>query len=288
MTIEQLLTLEAIIQTGSFRKASEHLHKAQSAVSYAIKSLEDEYQLQIFSRDMYRPQLTAKGRSFYKKAKEVIDKAGELEQFGKSISELPESRIRISVSPLCPMNDVNKTLKHIIKKFPQTQVSLRMSLLKGEEDLLEDRADLAIIERTQTIKKLSYVKLSPVDMPIVASARHSLAKNNRALTSADIHNYPQIVVAGHYDPDVRKYTGIIEGANLWFVSGLYTKLRMIKSGLGFGRMPYHMVAKGVGLGSLKIIEFKNQTKLGFKISLSRIKNKPHGLVSDFLWENLRF
>ena len=41
-TIDQYKTLITIVEKGSFRAASESLHKAQSAVSYNIKSLEEE------------------------------------------------------------------------------------------------------------------------------------------------------------------------------------------------------------------------------------------------------
>ena len=37
MTLDQLKVLAAIVETGSFRAAADRLHRAQSAVSYAIK-----------------------------------------------------------------------------------------------------------------------------------------------------------------------------------------------------------------------------------------------------------
>ena len=40
MKHDQLLALEAIVSTGTFRGAAERLHKSQSAVSHTIRQLE--------------------------------------------------------------------------------------------------------------------------------------------------------------------------------------------------------------------------------------------------------
>ena len=52
MTIgfEELEALLAIVEHGSFRAASEKLHKAQSSVSYAIKNLEKDLGIEVFDK----------------------------------------------------------------------------------------------------------------------------------------------------------------------------------------------------------------------------------------------
>ena len=42
MKYDQLLAFDAIVMAGTFRKAAERLNKSQSAVSHAIRQLEDE------------------------------------------------------------------------------------------------------------------------------------------------------------------------------------------------------------------------------------------------------
>ncbi|MEM8951333.1 MAG: LysR family transcriptional regulator, partial [Pseudomonadota bacterium] len=61
MTLDQLLALDAIVATGTFRGAAERLNKAQSAVSHQIRKLEDRLRFDLFSRDEYRPRLTTEG-----------------------------------------------------------------------------------------------------------------------------------------------------------------------------------------------------------------------------------
>jgi len=59
MTYEQLLALHAVVTAGTFRAAADRMHKSQSAISHAIKKLEDEVDIVLLSREDYRPRLTS-------------------------------------------------------------------------------------------------------------------------------------------------------------------------------------------------------------------------------------
>ena len=61
INLEHLQVIETICREGSFQKASEKLFKARSAVSYSVKQVESHYDIQIFNRATYRPELTPEG-----------------------------------------------------------------------------------------------------------------------------------------------------------------------------------------------------------------------------------
>ncbi|MFN9066374.1 MAG: LysR family transcriptional regulator, partial [Bdellovibrionales bacterium] len=65
MEFHQIEAAVTVVQTGSFRAAAEKLNKAQSAISHAIQSLEDQLGVKIFDRSTYRPQLNPAGKSLY-------------------------------------------------------------------------------------------------------------------------------------------------------------------------------------------------------------------------------
>lgn len=60
--IDAFNVLQVLVEEGSFAKAAERLHKAQSAVSYQVKKLEEHLGVQLFSREQYRAELTQEGR----------------------------------------------------------------------------------------------------------------------------------------------------------------------------------------------------------------------------------
>ena len=78
VSLDQLSALVALNEAGSFTKAAKSLHKAQSAVTYAIKSLESELGLNLLDRTGYRAKFTPEGKAILKKAEQIIDRSGRL------------------------------------------------------------------------------------------------------------------------------------------------------------------------------------------------------------------
>src|SRR3954452_2840502 len=62
MEIRHLRTIAAVARHGSFTKAGEGLHLAQSAISQQIRRLEAELGIQVFTRSSRSVELTAEGR----------------------------------------------------------------------------------------------------------------------------------------------------------------------------------------------------------------------------------
>ena len=61
LDVDQLRTFLAIVETGSFTRAAEIVHKTQSAVSMQMKRLEERLEHPIFVRDGRASKLTEEG-----------------------------------------------------------------------------------------------------------------------------------------------------------------------------------------------------------------------------------
>src|SRR5436190_13017994 len=61
LDIDQLRTFLAIVETGSFTRAAEIVHKTQSAVSMQMKRLEERLERPIFAREGRASKLTEDG-----------------------------------------------------------------------------------------------------------------------------------------------------------------------------------------------------------------------------------
>src|SRR5258708_25034028 len=70
--VEQLRTFIAIVETGSFTKAAEVVHKTQSAVSMQMKRLEERLGKAIFARDRRASKLTEDGDRLLDYARRII------------------------------------------------------------------------------------------------------------------------------------------------------------------------------------------------------------------------
>ena len=72
MNIEHIRTFLEIASTGNFHRAAERLHVTQSTVSARIRSLEDQLDRALFSRNRQGVTLTAAGHHFHRHAVAVV------------------------------------------------------------------------------------------------------------------------------------------------------------------------------------------------------------------------
>ena len=69
--VDQLRTFIAIVETGSFTKAADVVHKTQSAVSMQMKRLEERLDRAIFARDGRASKLTEDGERLLEYARQI-------------------------------------------------------------------------------------------------------------------------------------------------------------------------------------------------------------------------
>lgn len=79
MTLQQLRFLIAVAESGSINAAAQRLYTAQSNISNAVKSLEQELHLEIFTRSSRGVTLTNDGTELLGYARQVVEQADMLE-----------------------------------------------------------------------------------------------------------------------------------------------------------------------------------------------------------------
>ena len=77
MNITELRYIIEIAQCGSVSAASKRLYVAQPNISKAIRSLEEEYQIQLFVRTARGMVPTREGQQFIAQARQVIQEIEE-------------------------------------------------------------------------------------------------------------------------------------------------------------------------------------------------------------------
>lgn len=282
MNIDQLTVLKVVSETGSFSKASEKLHRAKSAVSYAINNLEDELGLQLLARTNYRPSLTKYGVQLLEKAEHVIESFLEFEKFANTLSKNQELKIRFSITALWPLNEITPILKELEVDFPDTEVVFNREVLSGERLLLRKNVDIAIVELLQNKIDLEQKKIGSLKMPTVISSKHQILKK-KGLKLSDLEKFPQIIVRSTLEDRERNF-GVIEKAKKWYVNDLDSKLQLIEDGLGWGGLPEHIVADKIKSGRLSVIDIKEFKKREVDLYIARRKDDYHGVVSNYLWD----
>src|SRR6185369_1487600 len=102
VTIEQLRTLQAVVETGSFSAAARKLGRVQAAVSQSIERLEAQLGLRLFDRSGRVPRLTQHGEAIVAAAAKIEAGVDALDELVASLKRGAETTLRIVVDVLFP------------------------------------------------------------------------------------------------------------------------------------------------------------------------------------------
>jgi DNA-binding transcriptional LysR family regulator len=98
LELRELRTFCAVIETGSFSKASKLVHLTQPTVSLQIKALENYLGTCLINRSMRDCVPTESGKVFYKYAKNILSLCDEAVQSVCDVSNLSKGTLRIGAS----------------------------------------------------------------------------------------------------------------------------------------------------------------------------------------------
>ena len=147
--VDQLRTFIAIVETGSFTKAAEVVHKTQSAVSMQMKRLEERLDRPIFARDGRASKLTEDGERLLDYARRIVKLNVEaLAAFDDA--ELT-GRVRLGV----PDDYADRYLPEIMARFSRAYPGVELTVMcEPSVELVEridaNELDLAIITNCES------------------------------------------------------------------------------------------------------------------------------------------
>ena len=283
MTLEQLKSLQAIVEGGSLRAASESLNRTPPTISVAIKNLEEELGLKIFDRDQYRNTLTAQGKKLYEQAKLVLSQAQTLQNLATQLVAGEETEVGIAFTSAIPVSPIIKTIRQCKEEFPATRLEVYSENGFGPMDLLENgQASISIIPWMQNNQKLESIHFMNIRFESVIAADSPLLKKYDAVPKAVMKHYPQVIIGGRKSST--KSYGVLEGGDQWRVNDFQTKKEIIMQGMGWGSLPEHLIKDELAQGLLAPIKVEGDSDMpSIELRVVRLEGEPVGPVAQRLW-----
>lgn len=146
MTLKQLEYFLAIAETGSITKASQNMSISQPPLSFQLKELETELNVQLFERDKKGLTITPKGQLLQRRAKEILDAVNDM------LYELqaPENQARVNIRIGTVSSICNRILPQKIIEFRKLCPHAEFEIFEGSStkilrQLEEGVVDLGII-----------------------------------------------------------------------------------------------------------------------------------------------
>lgn len=287
MKIEQIRTFLAIVESGSFRAASERLYKTQPAITKSIQALEQSLGFELFDRSLHHPKLTRAGRTFHGAAQHFYAQYDRLSHVKESLKHDIEPVVNLAVDVCLPHAPLWACLSPCMERFAETEFKIQACTLNGgNESLLAGDVTLAITEHLYPDEPLEAVHLLDIPLVPVASPDFMAAYEPRLADPDQVWDTQQIILADTAQTRKRSF-GVVEGHRRIVVNDNAYKHTLILSSVGWGRMPQWVVQGDIDAGRLQILHYPHIAHRYLPLSLVRPRQKTHGKVNEYVWEQLK-
>jgi DNA-binding transcriptional LysR family regulator len=125
MELSQLRAFVAVAREGNLTRAAERLHLTQPAVSLQIKSLQNELELQLFTRTPAGMSLTNDGSKLLPFAERVMESLAEFRQGASALHSTLSGALSIGTILDPEFIRLGAFLKRLVETYPQLSTQLQ-------------------------------------------------------------------------------------------------------------------------------------------------------------------
>jgi DNA-binding transcriptional LysR family regulator len=176
MTFEQLRIFIAVAEREHLTRAAEALRLTPSAVSSAIRALEERYGAMLFNRIGRRIEMTDAGRIFLDEAKAVLARAQAAELVLAELGGMKRGSLRIHASQTIASYWLPPFLARFHAAYPAVAISLTVSNTQSvARAVIDGEADAGFVEGEVDEQVLSAQPVAEDGLIAVVSASHPWA-----------------------------------------------------------------------------------------------------------------
>ncbi|KTD97973.1 MULTISPECIES: LysR family transcriptional regulator [unclassified Pseudoalteromonas] len=288
MKLNQLVILDAIVQSASLSGAAQRLHKTQPALTLAIKNLESQIGFELLDRTKYRLQLTEKGRIFHREAQQLLHANDELAKLAEELSLGNEPQYKICYEQLCHKQSYNQIISNTFKQFTSTEFCISSGKrFASLEQVNNGQAELGIgpwFDLFHATGDLESLPIGKLDIGIV-SAKGVLPKQ---LTYTQLQNYPCLAM---FESDLSidsERLSYSKGSAMMKIDDVATLKSFLLSGAGWAMMSLEHCAPEIKADLLQeILITDREHKFSAQIRAFRQHAIHHGPVARTVWDQFK-
>jgi DNA-binding transcriptional LysR family regulator len=235
-----LAAFAVVAQQRSFTRAAAELAISQSALSHAIKALEERLGVRLLSRTTRSVSTTEAGETLLRYLRPAIAEiASGVDALG-AVRGKPSGTLRITATK----HAVSSVLMPRLPRFLESHPDLRLEVLVDDNltDIVANRIDAGIRFGDLVEKDMIAVRIGPdIRMTVVGApsyfAEHSLPRTPRELSGHRCINYRQVRSGGLYAWDFeekgRPFAVRVEGQLVFNNSDLIREAALAGQGLAY-------------------------------------------------------
>ncbi|CAG5072725.1 HTH-type transcriptional regulator YofA [Dyadobacter sp. CECT 9623] len=171
MNTNDLKIFEAVAETGSFTKAAAAMFTVQSNVTARIKSLEEEFGAELFSRTSRKVELTAAGKTLMQYCKQISNLIAEAKSDVQSSTRVSGS-LRIGCIETTMALKVPEMINHFEEHFPDVDLTFKSDMRNALiNDVLNFNLDAAFVSGPINLSGLDQIRIREEQLVIVTASK---------------------------------------------------------------------------------------------------------------------
>jgi aminoethylphosphonate catabolism LysR family transcriptional regulator len=243
MRFTQLRSFHAVAAAESVTAASQQLNVSQPTLTTQIRTLEEEYAVELFLRAGGRMRLTEAGRQLQQITRRLFADEADARHFLTESRELKTGQLRVgAVGPF----HVTEMLVAFHARYPQIEISVSVGNSVGVLDSLIDfRSDVAVLAYVESDPRLWVRQYSEDPIVVFGRRDHPLMIGRDGLKIAELEGQ-RMVFREHGSNTRRSSEKALAKARV---------TPQIVMEIGSREAVREAVASGVGLGFVSQAEF---------------------------------
>ncbi len=237
LTLESLEILDAIARLGSFGRAAEELGRVPSAITYAVRKLEDDLDTLIFDRKGYRAELTPVGKVVLEQGRELLARADLLQSQIAQTAKGWELELRIALDGILPWRWMQPHVEAYFADACSAKLRINEETLAGTWDaLLDGRADLVVGASSDPPNGMgiSTQPLFALDFDYCVSPKHPLAKAPEPIADEVLKLHRAVAVGDSARRLPLRTSGLLSEQDILVVPSMQAKVEAQVQALGAG------------------------------------------------------
>lgn len=261
----QLRSFHAVAATESVTAAAGQLNVSQPTLTTQIRSLEDEYSVELFIRSGGRIRLTEAGRQLQQITRRLFADEADARHFLTESRELRTGQLRLgAVGPF----HATEMLVAFHAKYPQIEISVSIGNSNVVlQNLLDFQTDVAVLAYVENDERLWLRQYSEDPIVVFGRKDHPLFAGRReGLKIKELDGQP--MVSREHGSNTRRATDAAFAA-----AGVRPNIVME---IGSREAVREAVASGVGFGVVSLAEYIADDRITYlHFSGERVVNHAH-------------
>jgi LysR family transcriptional regulator, nitrogen assimilation regulatory protein len=289
MDARALRYFQAVVEFGSYSRASEYLRISQPAISRQVSQLERELGKPLFIRSGHGATPTDAGRRLFEHSQSILRQLENAAAEIRSIHAEPTGTIALAVPP----GAGHFLLPALVKRYRRVYPQVLLKVVAGfsgyiHEALVRGRVDVACLHGPMPQKGFDLVPLVDEEVFLVGK-RGTLPANRTVIATADLQRLPLIVPSrSHSSRRLLDERAAAEGLNLNVsleVDDPSLIRSLVRDGLGFSLLTQGAFHHEVARKELEAIAFR--PRIHWPLALMTMAGRPRSELVDQLIATIR-